>query len=80
MYESEEWLDPTARMPRHAYMSAWIGLRRAAAFRFSDTAPQLTGSSRNVPRKAVLATVYGIAKSMLDPDVRPIPAISTGSG
>jgi N-methylhydantoinase B len=40
-------------------------------FDFSCTAPQLTGSSRNVPRKAVLATVYAVAKSMLDPDVPP---------
>jgi N-methylhydantoinase B len=40
-------------------------------FDFSGSAPQLTGSSRNVPRKAVLATIYAVAKSLLDPEVPP---------
>jgi N-methylhydantoinase B len=38
-------------------------------FDFTDCAPQLAGSSRNVPRKAMLAVVYAVAKSLLDPDV-----------
>ncbi len=70
-YESEEFLDPIgadveARL--HVRLSVADGKLR---FDFSDSAPQLTGSSRNVPRKAVLATIYAIAKSMLDPDVPP---------
>ncbi len=38
-------------------------------FDFSETDPQLTTSSRNVPLKAVQATVYAVVKSMMDPDV-----------
>jgi N-methylhydantoinase B len=71
VYESEEWLDPNgadAEARLHVRLSVSGGRLR---FDFSDSAPQLTGSSRNVPRKAVLATVYTIAKSMLDPDVPP---------
>jgi N-methylhydantoinase B len=68
-YESEEWLeqagsDPDARL--HVGLSVTAGRLQ---FNFSGSAAQLMGSSRNVPRKAVLATVYAIAKSMLDPDV-----------
>jgi N-methylhydantoinase B len=40
-------------------------------FDFSASAPQLAESSRNVPRKAVMAVVYAVAKSLLDPDVPP---------
>ncbi len=55
---------------------ARLALRLAVAggglrFDFSGSAPQLAGSSRNVPRKAVLATVYAVAKSLLDPGVPP---------
>lgn len=35
---------------------------------FEGSAPQL-GTARNIPRQAVIATVYTVAKSMLDPDV-----------
>ncbi|HEX3572981.1 MAG TPA: hydantoinase B/oxoprolinase family protein [Rhodopila sp.] len=71
VFDSEEFLDPTG-----ADAEARLHVRLKVAggrlhFDFSDTAPQLTGSSRNVPRKAVLATVYAIAKSMLDADVPP---------
>jgi N-methylhydantoinase B len=68
-YESEAVLeqagdDPDARL--HLRLSVAEGRLR---FDFSDCAPQLLATSRNVPRKAVLATVYAITKSMLDPDV-----------
>jgi N-methylhydantoinase B len=71
VYESEEWLDPNgadAEARLHVRLSVAGGRLN---FDFSESAPQLTGSSRNVPRNAVLATVYAIAKSMLDPDVPP---------
>jgi N-methylhydantoinase B len=69
VYEAEEWLeaagaDPEARL--HVRLSVTAG---RLLFDFSASAAQLLGSSRNVPRKAVLATVYAIAKSMLDADV-----------
>jgi N-methylhydantoinase B len=37
-------------------------------FDFAGTAPQLTWA-RNIPRQALVATVYTVAKSLLDPDV-----------
>jgi N-methylhydantoinase B len=70
-YEAEEALDEgdggaPARL--HLRLSVTGGRLR---FDFSESAPQLTGSSRNVPRKAVLAVVYAVAKSLLDPNVPP---------
>jgi N-methylhydantoinase B len=56
--------DPDARL--HLHLSVTGGRLR---FDFSDCAQQLLTTSRNVPRNAVLATVYAITKSMLDPDV-----------
>jgi N-methylhydantoinase B len=38
------------------------------AFDFTGSAPQLA-SSRNIPRQALLATIYTVAKSLLDPDL-----------
>lgn len=69
VYEAEEWLEPAGADPEtrlHLRLSVTAGRLQ---FDLSGSAPQLLGSSRNVPRKAVLATVYAIAKSMLDPDV-----------
>jgi N-methylhydantoinase B len=68
-YESEALLeeagdDPDARL--HLKLAVTGGRLR---FDFSGCAEQLLATSRNVPRKAVLATVYAITKSMLDPDV-----------
>lgn len=68
-YESEELLDleggaGTARL--HLRLTI-AGDRLLLDFSASDM--QLTESSRNVPRKAVLATVYSVAKSLLDPDI-----------
>jgi N-methylhydantoinase B len=70
-YESEEWLDlAEGEPPARLHLRLGVTADRLR-FDFSCTAPQLTGSSRNVPRKAVLATAYAVAKSMLDPDVPP---------
>jgi N-methylhydantoinase B len=71
VYESVEYLDPFGSDPEtrlHLRLAVQSG---SLTFDFSDTAPQLMGSSRNVPHKAVLATAYAITKSMLDPDVPP---------
>src|SRR5258708_3207434 len=38
------------------------------AFDFTGSAPQLN-SSRNIPRQALLATIYTVAKSLLDPEL-----------
>ncbi|MBI3068564.1 MAG: hydantoinase B/oxoprolinase family protein [Betaproteobacteria bacterium] len=37
-------------------------------FDFSGSDPQI-GSARNIPHRALLATIYTVAKSLLDPDV-----------
>jgi N-methylhydantoinase B len=69
VYESEEWLEATGAGPdARLHVRLTVGGGKLS-FDFSASDGQLTGSSRNVPRKAVLATVYAIAKSMLDPDV-----------
>jgi N-methylhydantoinase B len=70
-YEAEEFLDEgdhgqPARL--HLRLDVRDGHLR---FDFTETARQLTTSSRNVPRKAVLAVAYAVAKSLLDPDVPP---------
>ena len=41
---------------------------RRLVFDFTGSAPQLTWA-RNIPHQALLATVYTVAKSLLDPDV-----------
>jgi len=68
-YESKAVLEKTGGDPDaglHLRLSVADGRLR---FDFSDCAQQLLTTSRNVPRNAVLATVYAITKSMLDPDV-----------
>jgi N-methylhydantoinase B len=70
-YESEDWLDGTeSDPPARLHARLRVGGGRLH-FDLTGSAPQLAGSSRNVPRKAVLATIYAVAKSMLDPDVPP---------
>ena len=71
VFESEEWLDPN-----DADLAARLHVRLTVAdgglhFDFSGTDPMLAGSSRNIPRKAVLAVVYAVTKSLLDPAVAP---------
>ena len=68
-YDSEALLEQSGGDP-----DASLRLRLSVSgarlrFDFSECAPQLLATSRNIPRKAVLATVYAIAKSMIDPDV-----------
>ena len=68
-FESEELLDLEGGAG-----TARLHLRLTVAgdrlqFDFTATDRQLTESSRNVPRKAVLATVFAVAKSLLDPDI-----------
>ncbi|MGG5809630.1 hydantoinase B/oxoprolinase family protein [Falsiroseomonas sp. CW058] len=70
-HEAEEALDEgDAGQPARLHLRLTVGGGRLR-FDFTGSAPQLTGSSRNVPRKAVLAVVYAVAKSLLDPDVPP---------
>ena len=69
VYESQELLDLEGGAG-----TARLHLRLTVAgdrllLDFSATDRQLTESSRNVPRNAVLATVYAVAKSLLDPDI-----------
>ncbi|MDB5413543.1 MAG: hypothetical protein JWR10_1878, partial [Rubritepida sp.] len=68
-YEAVEWLDIEDGAPPARLRLMLTIAGGTLSFDFTDCAPQLTGSSRNVPRNAVLATIYAIAKSLLDPDV-----------
>ena len=68
VYEAEDYLD--GNEPGSV---ANIRLKLTTAqgrleFDFSGSAPQLL-SARNIPYRALLATVYTVAKSMLDPEV-----------
>jgi N-methylhydantoinase B len=67
-YEAEDFLDgnepgSTARIR----LSLAVG-EGHLDFDFTGSAPQLL-SARNIPYRALLATVYTVAKSLLDPDV-----------
>jgi N-methylhydantoinase B len=68
-YDSEALLEQSGGDP-----DASLRLRLSVTgpnlrFDFSECAPQLLATSRNIPRNAALATVYAVTKSMLDPDV-----------
>lgn len=67
-YRAEDFLDgeTEAESARIALNLTVDGNRMI--FDFSGSAPQLTWA-RNVPHQALLATVYTVAKSLLDPDV-----------
>jgi N-methylhydantoinase B len=70
-YAAEEMLDEgDGGQPARLSLRLTVAGGRLS-FDFADSAPQLALSSRNVPRKAVLAVVYAVAKSLLDPDVPP---------
>ena len=67
-YEAEDFLDGNDEAS-----VARIKLRLSVArdrldFDFAGSAPQLL-SARNIPYRALLATVYTVAKSLLDPEV-----------
>ena len=68
VYDAEDLLDGDAEGE-----SAPIQLRLTVgngrlAFDFDGSAPQLD-SARNIPHRALLATIYTVAKSLLDPEV-----------
>ncbi|MEQ9123293.1 MAG: hydantoinase B/oxoprolinase family protein, partial [Alphaproteobacteria bacterium] len=68
VYEAEDFLDgdtPGARARIACRLTVGDG---RLAFDFAGSAPQLTWA-RNIPDQALIATVYTVAKSMLDPDV-----------
>ena len=67
-YRAEDFLsgDDPARPARIAVTLEVAG--NSLAFDFAGTADQLA-SANNVPRQALLATVYTVAKALLDPDV-----------
>ena len=68
VYESEDYLSgDTPDKPAKIKLKLTVG-NGIMHFDFDGTAPQLK-SARNVPHQALLATVYVVAKSMLDPDV-----------
>jgi N-methylhydantoinase B len=70
-YAAEEFLDEgDGGQPARLALRLTVAGGRLC-FDFVESAPQLALSSRNVPRKAVLAVVYAVAKSLLDPDVPP---------
>ncbi|MGH8638775.1 MAG: hydantoinase B/oxoprolinase family protein, partial [Burkholderiales bacterium] len=67
-YSAEDYLDGDAEGSRtQIKLTLTIG-EGQLHFDFAGSGPQL-GSARNIPHRALLATVYTVAKSLLDPDV-----------
>ncbi|MBV8166240.1 MAG: hydantoinase B/oxoprolinase family protein [Alphaproteobacteria bacterium] len=67
-YSDVDYLDgdePGHTVPIRATLTVGGGKLR---FDFTGSAPQLN-SSRNIPRQALLATIYTVAKCLLDPDL-----------
>jgi N-methylhydantoinase B len=67
-YEAEDFLDGNAEGEVARIRLALTVKRGRLDFDFSGTDPQLA-SARNIPYRALLATVYTVAKSLLDPEV-----------
>jgi N-methylhydantoinase B len=67
-YSAEDFLDGNNEGERCRIRLTLTVQRGALEFDFSGSDPQLE-SARNIPYRALLATVYTVAKSMLDPDV-----------
>ncbi len=84
-FTEKRFVDAINRLPRGVYEEedflsgneegsvAAIRLKMTIAegrleFDFAGTAPQLA-SARNIPHRALLATIYTVAKSLLDPEV-----------
>ncbi|MEJ0068221.1 MAG: hydantoinase B/oxoprolinase family protein [Pseudomonadota bacterium] len=68
VYEDVDYLDgdaPGETVPIRTVLTIGDGTLH---FDFSGSARQLA-SSRNIPRQALLATIYTVAKSLLDPDL-----------
>jgi N-methylhydantoinase B len=67
-YVAEDFLDGNAEGERcRIRLTLTVG-KGHLDFDFSGSGPQLD-SARNIPYRALLATVYTVAKSMLDPEV-----------
>ena len=67
-YEAEDFLDGnTGNETCRIRLALTVG-RGRLDFDFAGSGPQLE-SARNIPYRALLATVYTVAKSLLDPDV-----------
>ena len=67
-YEAVDFLDgetPDERAPLKLLLEVRDG---RLIFDFAGCAPQLTWA-RNIPRQALIATVYTVGKSLLDPDI-----------
>jgi N-methylhydantoinase B len=67
-YHAEDWLDGNAQGERALIRMAMTVDGGRLHFDFAGSAPQLD-SARNIPYRALLATIYTVAKSLLDPDV-----------
>ncbi|MEX2163038.1 MAG: hydantoinase B/oxoprolinase family protein [Sulfuricaulis sp.] len=68
IYEAEDRLDGD-RDGEFAYIRLKLKVAKdKLEFDFSESDPQIH-SARNIPHRAVLATIYTVAKSLLDPDV-----------
>jgi N-methylhydantoinase B len=67
-YEAEDYLDGNDEESVAKIKLALTVRRDRLDFDFAGSAPQLA-CARNIPYRALLATVYTVAKAMLDPEV-----------
>ena len=67
-YEAEDFLDGNEEGSVARIKLSLTVKRERLDFDFEGSAPQLL-SARNIPYRALLATVYTVAKSLLDPEV-----------
>jgi N-methylhydantoinase B len=67
-FEAEDFLDGDREGEVARIRLALTVARGRLSFDFAGSAPQLA-SARNIPYRALLATVYTVAKSLLDPEV-----------
>lgn len=67
-YQATEYLDGTEEGERAPITLALTVGEKRLHFDFSGSAPQLA-AARNIPYRALVATVYTVVKSLLDPDV-----------
>lgn len=67
-YESHDWLDGN-REGERAEIKVCLTIGNGKLhFDFTGSAPQLQ-TARNIPYRALIATIYTVVKSMLDPEV-----------
>ena len=67
-YSAEDWLDGNKEGERCRIKLELTVEKDHLVFDFAGSDPQL-GNARNIPHRALLATVYTVAKSLLDPEV-----------